>query len=240
MPLGYFPRHRSLAGQTIVRTGRPHWRLSVGRVRLAALDEGLQACKNAMPFGVVESTTRGIPAHSCYTVAMSDDRNEVKTPNLLTPEQGRSFETETTESQEPTVPVRVAQEDEKADVAPEQPSNIVPSPKREAAAAPRPEKDPSTKAIDDILEADLEGFFDALAKNDQDRFIAEGEKLTAELVAIVHQKKPNFSHTLDRITDWLHMLPMLKKEFVRQEAKRKNDQIIMYVEAQEQRGQLAA
>lgn len=172
---------------------------------------------------------------------MSDDRTELKTPNLLSPEQVRPVEVEHGEVQETVAPAQTIEHAEETPST-ELPSNVVQLPKREAVAvaAPRVERDPATKTIDGILEANIGKFVDTLSKEDQAAFIAEGEKLTAELVGIVQEKKPNFSHTLDHITKWLHMLPMLNKEYLRQEAKRKNDQVEMYVEAQKQRNQLAA
>lgn len=171
---------------------------------------------------------------------MTDDRNELKTPNLLSPEQARPVEVEQGEVKEPAA---VAQSTEHAEVAaiPEQASNVVQFPQREkVAAAPRAERDPVVREIDAILEAKIGKFVDTLSKEDQAAFIAEGEKLTAELVQIVRQKNPDFSRTLDHITQWLHMLPMLNKEYLRQEAKCKNDQVEMYVQAQKERDQLAA
>lgn len=172
---------------------------------------------------------------------MSDDRTELKTPNLLAPEQAQPVEVERGEVQETAAPTETVEHVEET-LSPELPSNVVQLPKREAVAVatPRVERDPATKAIDEILEANIGKFVDTLSKEDQAAFIAEGEKLTAELVGIVQEKNPNFSHTLDHITKWLHKLPMLNKEYLRQEAKRKNDQVEMYVEAQKKRNQLAA
>ncbi len=160
---------------------------------------------------------------------MPDDRIEVKVPNMLAPESASGIEVEPTKEQEAADVGLQSPEEIKR---PEPESSVVELPKREAASAPKVERNPAVAAIDEILEADLGGLVDALSPSDRTKFIAAGEALTAELVKETHLKKPHFGRTLDRITSWLNGLPMLDKNYLRQEAKRKNDQIIMFVESQ--------
>lgn len=179
---------------------------------------------------------------------MSDDRTEVKTPNLLAPEQARPIEAAPGHAEHEAVPVDATPADaaEHGVEAPVSAEVVELSQRDVAKAQPKKEKDPFTAAVEDILEDKFEAegelgkIMEGLPAADRTKFIAESEVALAAIMAELRKPRPVFARTLDRITKWLHMLPMLNKEYLRQEAKRKNDQIIMYVEAQEQRDQLAA
>lgn len=174
---------------------------------------------------------------------MSDDRTEVKTPNLLAPEQARPIEAAPQPAEHETAPVDDTEHVAETPVS----AKIAEIPQREAPKAqPRVEKDAFTVAVEGILEDKFEAggelgkIMEDLPAADRTKFITESEVALAAIMAELRKPRPVFARTLDRITAWLHMLPMLNKEYLRQEAKRKNDQIIMYVEEQEQRDQLAA
>lgn len=159
---------------------------------------------------------------------MTDERTEVKVPNLLTPEVGRVVEV----SQEVASDVETSRR-EVAEAASEQPpANVAPFPEivHRDVATPKVEKDAIAKAIDGILEAHLKKFFDGLSADEQQKFIAEGETLTEEIVRAVRGKKTNFSEILDEITKWLHMLPMLNKDFLRQEAWIKTQAVMQFAQ----------
>ncbi len=171
---------------------------------------------------------------------MPDEKLEVKSPNLLTPEQAPSFETEKIEGSESSSVAEVAPTPEKDAGVVEPPSNVIPFPKREVAAAPKVERDPTVAAIDEILEKDLGKIVDDMNANDRTKFIAAGEELTAYIAKELGVKHPHYGRTLDAITKWLHKIPMVNKEFLRQAAKCKNDQIMEFGERQEQKNALAA
>lgn len=147
------------------------------------------------------------------------------------PEQGRAFEVALQrESAERATSTAEAPPDVVSAAAPEASSGAHELPQREHAVSNAAEKDPLTKAIDGILEQHLEQFFDGLTPEQQGKFVVAGEALTAQIAQAVRQNKLNFSRILDDVTDWLHLLPMLNKDFLRQEAWIKTQAIVQYAQ----------
>lgn len=175
-------------------------------------------------------------------MVMPDERVEQKIPNMLAVENAGGIDVASEQGIEVAGGDAALSNTEPAAsrVAALQPEqNVVALPKREAAR-PRVERDPTITAIDALLEAGLREFVDDLQASDRTKFIAAGEELTAYIAHELDAKHPNYTKTLSRITAWLHMLPMLSKEYLRQEAKRKNDEVMQFAERHAAHGDLAA
>ncbi len=136
--------------------------------------------------------------------AIPEQRNEV-------PETGASFESPTPVVEQPPEPVPVA-------------PAVPPAPVSTSHVAVP--KDPAVRAVEAVLEEDLDDAFHKMAPEMQAKFRKEGERITAVIVEMVRNSKVNARSVLNMIAHWLKMIPGVNHFFLTQEAKIKTDKIL--------------
>jgi len=98
-------------------------------------------------------------------------------------------------------------------------------------------KDPTTIAVEKILEEDLGDLYVKLDPETRKKFRAQGDELTGNLKTMVGSFKIKARKVLHLIRDWLKIIPGINKYFLEQEAKIKTDKIIELAEQEKQKGQ---
>jgi len=86
--------------------------------------------------------------------------------------------------------------------------------------------DPKLKAIESILEEDLEELFIRLPDASKRAFKVEGEITAKKINALMSETKVAVQRIVDLIRQWLSFLPGVNRFFIEQEAKIKTDKII--------------
>lgn len=141
---------------------------------------------------------------------------------------------EVTESQAEVLP---SQERErlKAEVLKElESSNRHEQPPIAPPARPKPlptaDKNPTTVAIEQVLEADLSAIYFRLEPAVQQRLKQRGEQTAREIETILDDTKQRVERKMKNIfkliIDWLRLLPGVNLFFIRQEAKIKTEKIM--------------
>lgn len=95
-----------------------------------------------------------------------------------------------------------------------------------AVPASSPAKDPAVRAVESILEEDLDDAFHKMTPELQAKFRKEGERITSLIVAMVRNAKVNARVVLKLIASWLKLIPGVNHFFLAQEAKIKTDKIL--------------
>lgn len=103
--------------------------------------------------------------------------------------------------------------------------------------APVPTKDPTTQAVEKILEEDLGDLYVKLDPQARQKVKAEGDVLVSKLKIMVDGVRVQARKVLHLIRDWLKIIPGINKYFLEQEAKIKTDQIIDLAEGEKQKKQ---
>jgi len=117
------------------------------------------------------------------------------------------------------------------------PAVEAPAPAPVQPTAPVPTKDPTTQAVEKILEEDLGDLYVKLDPQARQKVKAEGDVLVNKLKIMVDGVRVHARKVLHLIRDWLKMIPGINKYFLEQEAKIKTDQIIDLAEGEKQKKQ---
>lgn len=110
----------------------------------------------------------------------------------------------------------------------EAPSPAAPS----AVRTPAAPKDPTTAAVEKILEQDLGDLYVKLDPETKKKLRVRGDILTERLKAVVSGARVKARRILSWIRDWLRLIPGINKYFLEQEAKIKTDKILELAEGQ--------
>ena len=133
-------------------------------------------------------------------------------------------------------PEQVAEEVvEKEEVIVLEDEKITPPPAPPPPAPPK--KDPTTIAVEKILEEDLGDLYVKLDPETRKKFRAKGDELTGNINTMVSTFKVKARKVLHLIRDWLKIIPGINKYFLEQEAKIKTDKIMELAEQEKQKGQ---
>lgn len=113
----------------------------------------------------------------------------------------------------------------------------VPAPSAPRASAPpaAPAKDPVTARVESVMEEGLKDAYKAMPPALQQRFKAHGEKVAAQISAMVKSLKVQAGKVLELIRGWLKMIPGVNRFFLIQEAKIKTDKILALAEDEKKR-----
>lgn len=117
------------------------------------------------------------------------------------------------------------------------PAEIPPPAAPSVPPAPAVKKDPTTMAVEKILEEDLGDLYVKLDPQSREKVRAEGDVLVNKLRIMVDSLRVQARKVLHLIRDWLKMIPGINKYFLEQEAKIKTDQIIDLAEKEKQKRQ---
>jgi len=117
------------------------------------------------------------------------------------------------------------------------PAEVAPPAAPPAPPAPAVKKDPTTVAVEKILEEDLGDLYVKLDPQSREKVKAEGDVLVSKLRVMVDSLKVQARKVLHLIRDWLKLIPGINKYFLEQEAKIKTDQIIDLAEKEKQKRQ---
>jgi len=115
----------------------------------------------------------------------------------------------------------------------------VPSPAPAAPPTPPavPKKDPTTMAVEKILEEDLGDLYVKLDPQTRKKFQDEGDKLVFTIRGMVDSLKVQGRKVVRLIREWLKIIPGINKYFLEQEAKIKTDKIIELSDKEKQKRQ---
>jgi hypothetical protein len=103
--------------------------------------------------------------------------------------------------------------------------------------APASMKDPTTQAVEKILEEDLGDLYVKLDPQTRQKVKAEGDVLVGKLRIMVDGVRVHARKVLHLIRDWLKIIPGINKYFLEQEAKIKTDKILDLAEGEKQKKQ---
>jgi hypothetical protein len=120
----------------------------------------------------------------------------------------------------------------------EEPAEVSPPPAPVGSApAEKPKKDPTTTAVEKILEEDLGDLYVKLDPQTRKKFQDEGDKLVVRIKDMVDHFKVKARKVVTLIRDWLKIIPGINKYFLEQEAKIKTDKILELAEEQKNKQQ---
>lgn len=157
------------------------------------------------------------------------DELPINKPEFAPPAPEIAPAPETTEKQPPIEKVEVPTVEAPA-VPVEKPVTSVPR-----AAVPKTTKDPTTQAVEKILEEDLGDLYIKLDPQTRQKVRAEGDILVSKLRTMVDGVRVHARKVLHLIRDWLKIIPGINKYFLEQEAKIKTDKILDLAEGQKQK-----
>ncbi len=86
--------------------------------------------------------------------------------------------------------------------------------------------DETFNKVEGILSKDLDEYYQAMNPQEQQRFQAEGEKVSHEIANMLDKGKVSFKKFVTLITGWLKLIPGVNKFFLQKEAKLRADEII--------------
>jgi len=156
-----------------------------------------------------------------------EKKAEIRPPETEAPPQKEDIEAR------PGVEVELPSDETQEEVVVIEEEKPAPS----AAAPPPVQKDPTTVAVEKILEEDLGDLYIKLDPETRKKFRAEGDKLAADLKGMVESFRIKARRVLHQIRDWLKIIPGINKYFLEQEAKIKTDKIMELAEQEKNKSQ---
>lgn len=112
------------------------------------------------------------------------------------------------------------------------------APARPAApAVPKVQKDPTTVAVEKILEEDLGDLYIKLDPQTKEKVKQEGDVVVGKIRTMVDSFRVKARVVLHLIRDWLRTIPGINKYFLEQEAKIKTDKILDLAEEETKKRQ---